>query len=98
LKEKRNALRAAFPHTIPVMMGYLFLGFAFGVLLQTKGYNFIWAILMSFLIYAGSMQFVAINFFTGGVSFLSMILITLMVNIRHVFYGLAMLTKFKDTG
>lgn len=98
MKEKRNALRAAFPHTIPVMMGYLFLGFAFGVLLQTKGYNFIWAILMSFLIYAGSMQFVAINFFTGGVSILSMILITLMVNIRHVFYGLAMLTKFKDTG
>ncbi len=98
MKEKTDALKAAFPNTIPVMMGYLFLGFAFGVLLQTKGYSFIWAILMSLFIYAGSMQFVAINFFAGGISMLSMALMTLMVNIRHVFYGLAMLTKFKDTG
>ena len=98
MKEKSNALRAAFPHTIPVMMGYLFLGFAFGVLLQSKGYHFGWAILMSLFIYAGSMQFVAINFFAGGISILSIILMTFMVNIRHFFYGLAMLTKFKDTG
>jgi len=98
LKEKSNALRAAFPHTIPVMMGYLFLGFAFGVLLQSKGYHFGWAILMSLFIYAGSMQFVAINFFAGGISILSIVLMTFMVNIRHFFYGLAMLTKFKDTG
>jgi len=79
-------------------MGYLFLGFAFGVLLQSKGYHFGWAILMSLFIYAGSMQFVAINFFAGGISILSIILMTFMVNIRHFFYGLAMLTKFKDTG
>lgn len=98
MKEKQKALRAAFPHTIPVMLGYLFLGFAFGILLQSKGYHFGWAILMSLFIYAGSMQFVAINFFAGGISMLSMALMTLMVNIRHVFYGLAMLTKFKDTG
>lgn len=91
-------MKAAFPHTVPVMMGYLFLGFAFGVLMQSKGFSFIWAVLMSLLIYAGSMQFVAINFLTGGTGIISIILLTLMVNIRHVFYGLAMLTKFRDTG
>lgn len=79
MKEKTAALKAAFPNTIPVMMGYLFLGFAFGVLLQTKGYSFIWAILMSLFIYAGSMQFVAISFFAGGISMLSIALMTLMV-------------------
>lgn len=91
-------MKAAFPHTVPVMMGYLFLGFAFGVLMQSKGFSFIWAVLMSLLIYAGSMQFVAINFLTGGTGIISIIMLTLMVNIRHVFYGLAMLTKFRDIG
>lgn len=98
MKDIHKAMKAAFPHTVPVMMGYLFLGFAFGVLMQSKGFSFIWAVLMSLLIYAGSMQFVAINFLTGGTGIISIIMLTLMVNIRHVFYGLAMLTKFRDIG
>ena len=73
------------------MVGYLFLGVAFGVLLQKNGYGVFWAILMSAVIYAGSMQFLAINFLTPGVGVLSIIFMTLMVNIRHIFYGLSML-------
>ncbi len=95
MKGKTKAFKAAFPYTIPVMLGYLFIGIAFGVLLENKGYNFIWAIIMSMFIYAGSMQFVAINFFTSGISIISIALITLMVNVRHVFYGLSMIDKFK---
>ena len=90
------ALRAAFPITIPVLLGYLFVGIAFGLLLQGKGYSVLWAILMSVFIYAGSMQFIAINFLTGGFSLLSVALMTAMVNARHLFYGLSMLDRFKD--
>lgn len=80
------------------MVGYLFLGVAFGVLLQKNGYGVFWAILMSAVIYAGSMQFLAINFLTPGVGVLSIIFMTLMVNIRHIFYGLSMLEHFRGTG
>jgi 4-azaleucine resistance transporter AzlC len=98
LGDKRRALKAAFPVTIPVMMGYLFIGVAFGMLMAGKGYSFIWSILMSVFIYAGSMQFVATNFFAGSINWVSIVFITLMVNIRHVFYGFSMLTKFKNMG
>jgi len=95
---KTRALKAAFPHTIPVLMGYLFLGMAFGILLSSNGYHFGWAIVMSIFIYAGSMQFVAVGLLTSGFSVITTILITLMVNARHLFYGLSMLTKFSDMG
>lgn len=95
---KTRALKAAFPHTIPVLMGYLFLGMAFGILLSSNGYHFGWAIVMSIFIYAGSMQFVAVGLLTSGFSVITTILITLMVNARHLFYGLSMLTKFNDMG
>jgi len=98
LQKAKRALAAAFPITIPVMVGYLFLGVAFGVLLQKNGYSVFWAILMSAVIYAGSMQFLAINFLTPGVGVLSIIFMTLMVNIRHIFYGLSMLERFRGTG
>lgn len=98
MSEKKKALKAAFPHTIPVLTGYLFIGIAFGVLLQDKGYHFGWAILMSACIFAGSMQFVAIGLLTGGFNLLNAIVMTLMVNARHIFYGLAMLDKFKGMG
>ncbi len=96
MNKKIKALKSAFPTTIPIMLGYLFVGIAFGMLFQEKGYNFLWAALMSILVYAGSMQFVAINFFTGGVSLFTVALMTFLVNIRHVFYGLSMLDKFRE--
>ena len=69
-----------FSYTIPVMLGYLFIGIAFGVLFEKNGYNYMWAILTSTLVYAGSMQYVAVNLFIGGISLLSITFITLPEN------------------
>ena len=93
-----KALKAAFPYTIPVLTGYLFIGIAFGVMYQEKGYNFLWAILMSIMVYAGSGQYLAVNFFVPGVSLFQVIFLELMVNIRHVFYGLSLLERFRNMG
>lgn len=93
-----RALKAAFPCTIPVLVGYLFIGVAFGMLFEEKGYAFFWALLMSVTVYAGSLQFIAVNFFTPGVSLVNVALMALMVNVRHVFYGLSMLDKFQGMG
>ena len=95
---KIKALKSAFPHTIPVLMGYLFIGIAFGILLSSKGYNSGWAILMSVFIYAGSMQFVAINLLTSTFNIIVVVFMTIMVNARHLFYGLSMLDKFRIMG
>ena len=93
-----KAFKAAFPYTIPVMTGYLFIGMAFGVMIQEKGYNFLWAILMSVLCYAGSGQYLAVNFFAPGVSLLQVIFMEFMLNIRHIFYGLSLLERFAKMG
>ena len=95
---KRKALKAAFPCTIPIMTGYLSLGVAFGVLLASRGYGLIWAALMSLTVYAGSMQFVAINILIGPFSLIQAVILTLTVNARHLFYGLSMIDKYKDMG
>ena len=93
-----KAFRAAFPYTIPVLTGYLFIGIAFGVMYQEKGYNFLWAILMSILVYAGSGQYLAVNFFAPQVGWWDVIFMTFMVNIRHIFYGLSLLERFGKMG
>ena len=93
-----KALVSAFPYTVPVLMGYLFLGIAFGVLLGSNGYHVGWAFLMSLLIYAGAMQFVAIGLLLGPFGLISAFIMTLSVNARHLFYGLSMLDKFKVSG
>ncbi|NLZ80872.1 MAG: branched-chain amino acid ABC transporter permease [Clostridiales bacterium] len=95
---KLRALKAAFPHTIPVFMGYIFMGLVFGILLRVKGYHFGWALLMSIVIYAGSMQYVAVTLLTPGISLIHVAIMTLMVNARHMFYGLSMIGKFKTMG
>ena len=94
----KKAIKAALPATIPVMLGYISVGIAFGLLLEKSGYSLWWAILMSVAIYAGSMQFIAINLLTSGTGFIEIAVMTLFVNIRHVFYGLSFLDKFKDMG
>ena len=88
-------LKKAFLATIPVMAGYIVLGVGFGMLLQTRGYGVLWAFAMSLFIYAGSMQYVAIDLLTGGISLLTTALTTLAVNARHLFYGISMLDKYK---
>ena len=88
----------AFKQSVPIMAGYIVLGMGFGVLLESKGYGVLWAIAMSVFFYAGSMQYVAINLITGGASLIATALMTLMVNARHLFYGISMLDKYKNTG
>lgn len=94
----RNTARKAFTASIPVMAGYVVLGIAFGILLSDKGYSILWALAMSVFIYAGSMQFVTISLLTGGASLISAALMTLMVNLRHLFYGISMLRRYSGTG
>lgn len=91
-------VKKAFKDTIPVLTGYLVLGFGFGIILKSNGYGITHAFMMSLSIYAGSMQYVAINLITGCVSLITIALTTLMVNARHLFYGISMIDKYKDTG
>lgn len=95
---RTKALRAAFPYTLPVLTGYLFIGIAFGVLMTSKGFSPWWALAMSLFIYAGAMQFVTIALLTGPFAPLTAAMMTLMVNARHLFYGLSMLTRFAPLG
>ncbi len=94
----RRAFRAAFPATIPVMTGFLCLGLAYGVLMQTKGYGPLWSTLMSAIAFGGSMQYVAITLLTTAFDPLQAFLLSVMVNARHIFYGLALLDKYKGLG
>lgn len=98
MREKREALKAAFPLTIPVFTGFIFLGIAYGILMNSKGYNVGWTILISFMVFAGSAQYVAITFLTSAFNPTYAFLMTLMVNARHLFYGISMLDKYKNTG
>ncbi|MHB8962740.1 MAG: AzlC family ABC transporter permease [Saccharofermentanales bacterium] len=88
-------VRYAFVRTTPVLAGYIFLGIAFGLLLHQAGYNYIWAFFISLFVYAGSMQFVLIGFLGSTAGIIPVILMTLSVNSRHIFYGLSFIEKFK---
>jgi 4-azaleucine resistance transporter AzlC len=94
----KQAIKAAFPFTVPVLLGYLSIGVAFGLLFENAGYNFIWAFFMSLVVYAGAMQFIAVSFFYGGIGLIQIAVMTLLVNIRHIFYGLSFLDRFSDMG
>lgn len=96
--ERNNEFKFAFMQTIPVMLGYLCLGVAFGLMLQNAGYHFIWAFICSLCIYAGSMQFVLVTLLTGGVSLIYAAVMTLFINGRQIFYGLSLIDKFKSMG
>ena len=97
-KPNQTAFRAALPATIPVMTGYLCLGMAFGVLMKTNGYGVVWSVLMSLMCFAGSMQFVTITLLTTAFDPFQAFLLSIMVNARHIFYGLAVLEKYKGLG
>ena len=91
-------MKKAFQVSIPVMMGYAVLGFAFGLLLVSFNYPWYLAPIMSLFIYAGALQFVAINFFNVKAGMIDIAIASLFVNIRQSFYGLSFLKKFKNTG
>lgn len=89
-------IKEAFISTIPVLTGYLVLGIGFGIIIKTNGYSTFLAFMMSLTIYAGSMQYVAISLLASSASLITVALTTLMVNARHLFYGISMLEKYKD--
>jgi len=93
-----RALKAAFPHTVPVLTGFLVLGMTYGVLMATKGYSVIWSVLMSAIAFCGSMQFVAITLLTVAFNPVEAFVLSLLVNARHLFYGISMLEKYKGLG
>ena len=98
IQGKRAYIGFAFKQSVPVMLGYIFLGIAFGLLLQNAGYSFVWAFLASVVIYAGSMQFVLVNLLTAGAGLFYTALMTLFINGRHIFYGLSFVEKYKKMG
>ena len=95
---KRRALAAAFPRTIPILAGFLFLGGAYGILMRTKGFGFVYPMIMSITIFGGSLEFVTVSMLLSSFAPLETFIMTLMIQSRHLFYGLAMLDKYKGTG
>lgn len=96
--ETAALLKKAFVDTIPVLTGYVVLGIGFGIILTTRGYSVLWALAMSLFIYAGSLQYVVIDLLTGGAGILTAALTSLMVNARHLFYGISMIDRYKGAG
>lgn len=94
----RKTLAAAFPVTVPVLMGYLAIGMAFGLMLQSAGYGVVWAFFMSLTIYAGSGQYLGVSLLATGASLPRVAFLTLMVNFRHLVYGLSLLEKLRGMG
>ncbi|WP_050183738.1 azaleucine resistance protein AzlC [Domibacillus robiginosus] len=93
-----DAFLAAVPYTIPIFAGFLFLGIAYGIYMNSLGFSAVYPILMSLFIFAGSMEFVAANLLLAGFNPMNALFLTLMVNARHLFYGLSMLDRYKGTG
>lgn len=98
LKRTKEIILEALRATVPVMAGYLVLGMGFGILLRTKGYGVWWALAMSGFIYAGSMQYLTIDLLTGGASLITAAITTLLVNARHLFYGISMVEGYRKLG
>lgn len=98
MNQAKHAIRAAFPHTIPVLTGYLFLGMAYGIYMRSAGFHFLYSTLISACVFAGSLQFVMVNLLVGSFAPLYAFALTLMVNARHLFYGVAMLDRYQGVG
>lgn len=92
------AFRAAFPHTVPIFAGFLFLGMSYGILMKVSGFSFVYPLVMSLVIFGGSLEFVAVSMLMSSFAPLQTLLLTLMIQARHLFYGISMLDKFRGTG
>ncbi len=95
---KMKAFKAALPYTIPICVGFLFLGMSYGFLMRSKGFSFVYPMLMSFFIFAGSMEFITVNLLLSAFNPMYAFFLALMVNARHLFYGISMLGKYKNVG
>ena len=94
----RRAASCAFPYTLPILAGFLFLGITYGIYMNVSGFSFWYPMLMSLTIFAGSAEFVAADLLLSPFAPLQALLMTLMINARHLFYGLSMLDRFRGTG
>lgn len=94
---KRKAFQAALPYTLPIFIGFLFIGLSYGFLMTSKGFSAVYPIVMSLVIYAGAMQFAAVSLLVSLFSPVHAFLLTLMVNARHLFYGISMLHTYKGS-
>ena len=94
----KAALKCAFPYTIPIFAGFWFLGLTYGIYMNTSGFSFWYPMLTSLTIFAGSIEFVTVNMLLGAFNPIQAFTMTLMINARHLFYGISMLDKFKGTG
>lgn len=92
------ALRASFPHTVPILAGFWFLSLTYGVYMHTLGFSFVWPMAMAAIIYGGSLEFVIAGMLVSPFAPLTTLLVTLAVQARHLFYGIAMLDRYKNTG
>ena len=95
---KRRALKAAFPRTIPIMTGFIFLGMAYGIYMNASGFSFIYPFFMSMLIFGGSLEFVCVEMLLSPFAPVQVLIMAVMIQARHLFYGLSMLDKFKGLG
>lgn len=94
----KNVFKKALTACLPVISSFIVIGISFGVVVQSRGYGALWAGAMSVFIYAGSMQFVALELMASGAGLLTAAITTVMVNLRHVFYGLSMIEQYKNMG
>lgn len=97
-KMLRRAARYAFPYTIPIFAGFWFFGLTYGIYMNVSGFSFWYPMLMSLTIFAGSMEFVTVNLLLGAFNPIQALAMTLMINARHLFYGISMLDKYRGTG
>ena len=94
----KEAFKAAFPHTIPIFAGFWFLGMTYGIYMNVSGFSFLYPMFMSMTIFAGSVEFVAVSLLLGAFNPLQALAMTLMINARHLFYGISMLDKYRGNG
>ena len=94
----KKAFKCAFPYTIPIFAGFWFLGLTYGIYMNVNGFSFLYPMLMSLTIFAGSIEFIAVNMLVDAFDPLQAFAMTLMINARHLFYGIAMLDRFRGMG
>ena len=94
----KKAFCCAFPYTLPIFAGFWFLGLTYGIYMNVSGFSFLYPMLMSLTIFAGSMEFVAVNLLLGAFNPLQALAMTLMINARHLFYGISMLDRYRGMG
>ena len=95
---KRKAFKASFPYTLPILAGFSFLGIAYGIYMNASGFSFVYPLCMSFLIYGGSLEFVAVEMLLSPFAPVQVLIMALLIQARHLFYGISMLDKFKGMG